>query len=158
MSTVPPKPSPATRTIGGNHRFWPTKRLILKKNECDNGTAMNIGRHIDKPWGWEEILEFNDYYCIKHLFIDSGCRLSKQYHERKTETLMLVQGEAELTLGTSEAEQIVVMDIFKLFPIPPGTMHRLKANGDRGALILEVSTPELDDVVRVEDDYGRSDS
>lgn len=119
---------------------------------------MKSGDHINKPWGWEEILELNDHYCIKHLFIDSGHRLSKQYHERKTETLMLVQGEAELTLGASATEQVVVMELSRLFAIPPGTVHRLKARGGHGALILEVSTLELDDVVRVEDDYGRSDT
>jgi mannose-6-phosphate isomerase-like protein (cupin superfamily) len=116
---------------------------------------MKSGDHIEKPWGWEEILELNDHFCIKHLSIDSGHRLSKQYHERKTETLMLVQGEAELSLGTSEVEQLVFMNLSKLFAIPPGTVHRIKATGDGGALILEVSTLELDDVVRVEDDYGR---
>jgi mannose-6-phosphate isomerase len=117
---------------------------------------MKTGDHIDKPWGWEEILDLNAHYCIKHLFINSGQRLSKQYHERKTETLMLVSGQAELTVGTDAGERVVAMTLSLPYPIAPGTIHRLKATSDDGALILEVSTLELDDVVRVEDDYGRS--
>lgn len=119
---------------------------------------MKIGDRIDKPWGWEEILDLNDHYCIKHLFIDGGHRLSKQYHERKTESLMLVQGEAELTLGTDGDEQVATMSSAQLFPIPPGMVHRLKATADQGALILEVSTREPDDIIRIEDDYGRADA
>jgi mannose-6-phosphate isomerase len=117
---------------------------------------MKTGDHIDKPWGWEEILDLNDHYCIKHLFINSGQRLSKQYHERKTETLMLAKGEAELTLGVDGSERAVSMEFSKPFRIAPGMIHRLRATSEDGALILEVSTLELDDVVRVEDDYGRS--
>ena len=117
---------------------------------------MKTGDSIDKPWGWEDIRDLNDHYCIKHLFINGGHRLSKQYHERKTETLMLVEGQAELTLGTGSDEQSVAMELWRPYPIAPGTMHRLKAIADQGALILEVSTPDLDDVVRVEDDYGRT--
>ncbi|MDA0798527.1 MAG: cupin [Chloroflexi bacterium] len=117
---------------------------------------MKIGDRIDKPWGWEEILDLNDHYCIKHMFINGGHRLSKQYHERKTESLMLVQGGAELTWGVDDREQVVPMQLAQLFPIPPGMIHRLKATADQGALILEVSTREADDIVRVEDDYGRA--
>jgi mannose-6-phosphate isomerase len=117
---------------------------------------MKTNDHIDKPWGWEDILELNDHYCIKRLFITGGHRFSKQYHERKTETLMLTSGEAELTVGTGDAESVVTMVPGEPHTIAPGTVHRLKAVAGDGALILEVSTPELEDVVRVEDDYGRS--
>lgn len=119
---------------------------------------MKTGDHIDKPWGWEEIVDLNSHYCIKHLFINSGRRLSKQYHVRKTETLMLTEGEAELTLGVGSAERVVPMVLSQPFAISPGTTHRVRATGPQGALILEVSTIELQDVVRLEDDYGRSPS
>ena len=116
---------------------------------------MKTGDHIDKPWGWEKILDLNDHYCIKHLFINGGHRLSKQYHEIKTETLILVDGGAELTLGASDNEYPLAMEFSHPYAITPGMIHRLKATADQGALILEVSTIELDDVVRIEDDYGR---
>jgi mannose-6-phosphate isomerase len=119
---------------------------------------MKTGDRIDKPWGWEEILELNDHYCIKHMFINSGHRLSKQYHERKTESLMLVHGEAELSCTIDGHDQVATMELSHLFPIPPGMIHRLKATGAQGALILEVSTLEVDDIVRLEDDYGRADA
>lgn len=91
-------------------------------------------QHIDKPWGYEEILEKNEFYVIKRIFVKKGHRLSKQYHNKKTETWIFPDGTIK--------------------HIPPKTIHRLEAKG--GDLeILEVSTPELDDVVRLEDDYNR---
>jgi|AP95_1055475.scaffolds.fasta_scaffold264614_1 mannose-6-phosphate isomerase-like protein (cupin superfamily) len=117
---------------------------------------MKTGDHIDKPWGWEQILDLNDKYCIKHLFLNTGHRLSLQYHERKTETLMLVEGGVELTIGRGSEEQVLAMAPMRPYPIAPGTIHRLKGQSPDGGLILEVSTLELDDVVRLDDDYGRA--
>ena len=117
---------------------------------------MKTGDHIDKPWGWEEILDLNDAYCIKHLFIEDGKRLSQQYHERKMETLMLVSGAADVTWGRGSDQRVEAMVLSQPYPIAPGTVHRLRATAPEGALILEVSTTELDDVVRLDDDYGRS--
>ena len=116
---------------------------------------MKSGDKIDKPWGWEHILELNGSYCIKQLFINGGHRLSKQYHERKTETLMLMEGEVEITLGSGGEEHVVEMVSSEPISIIPGTVHRMKASSTGGALILEISTTELDDVVRLDDDYGR---
>ena len=117
---------------------------------------MKTGDYIDKPWGWEKILDLNDHYCIKHLFINGGHRLSKQYHESKTETLILVDGQAELTLGSSDCEHLFAMESSHPYAITPGMIHRLRATADQGALILEVSTTELHDGVRIEDDDGRT--
>jgi mannose-6-phosphate isomerase len=115
---------------------------------------------IEKPWGWEEILERNERYVIKHIFVRTGARLSLQYHERKHETMMLVSGSAELMLRDGAGiDSYYRMQPGEPYVIAPGTVHRLggKAFGDAdGALVLEVSTPELDDVVRLEDDYGRT--
>ena len=116
---------------------------------------MKAGDHIEKPWGWEQVLDLNDRYCIKHLFIAEGRRLSLQYHERKTETLVLVEGACELTLGRGPDARVVSMKLNEPWPIAPGTVHRMKGASPEGALIFEVSTPELEDVVRLEDDYGR---
>ena len=118
---------------------------------------MKTNDHVDKPWGWEHILDLNASYCVKHLFVKDGHRLSLQYHERKRETLFLVSGRAELSLrANGTGEQTLEMQIGEPQPIEPGTVHRIKGTGSEGALILEVSTLELDDVVRLEDDYGRA--
>jgi mannose-6-phosphate isomerase len=117
---------------------------------------MKTGDHIDKPWGWEEILDLNDKYCIKHLFIEDGKRLSLQYHERKMETLILVSGACDVTWGRGVDERVEAMVLSKPYPVMPGTVHRMRGMSPEGALILEVSTTELDDVVRLDDDYGRA--
>ncbi len=109
----------------------------------------------EKPWGWERILELNSEYCIKHLFIKNQCRLSEQYHVYKTETLILVDGTAELMQREGDQEHVVEMPLGQAFPIAPGLVHRLTGTSPSGALVLEVSTPELSDVVRLSDDYGR---
>jgi mannose-6-phosphate isomerase-like protein (cupin superfamily) len=116
---------------------------------------MKTGDRIDKPWGWEQILDLNDRYCIKHLFLKEGHRLSLQYHERKTETLFLVEGGVELTLGAVGEQQVQTMSLMQPCPITPGTIHRMMGLAPSGGLILEMSTLELDDVVRLDDDYGR---
>jgi mannose-6-phosphate isomerase len=110
---------------------------------------------IEKPWGWERILELNAEYCIKHLFVKNECRLSEQYHVYKTETLILIDGSAELMRREGDQERVVEMPLGQPFPIPPGLIHRIRGSSPSGALILEVSTPELSDVVRLSDDYGR---
>lgn len=117
---------------------------------------MKTGDRIEKPWGWELLLELNDHYCIKHLYIAPGHRLSKQYHERKTETLMLVSGEVNLSIWEDGRERCISMLPTVPHHIPAGTVHRLHGVAPNGGLILEVSTIELTDVVRLEDDYGRN--
>jgi mannose-6-phosphate isomerase-like protein (cupin superfamily) len=118
---------------------------------------IKTGDRIDKPWGWEDILDLNEYYCVKHLFVKDGHRLSLQYHERKHETLFLQWGAAMLTLvPKGERPQEIAMAEGERHVIEPGTVHRIRATAPEGALILEVSTPELDDVVRLEDDYNRA--
>jgi mannose-6-phosphate isomerase-like protein (cupin superfamily) len=107
---------------------------------------MNI---IRKPWGREEWLILNDKYCLKRLYIDAGKRLSLQFHEIKKETMILEDGTCDL-LKNGET---ILMKYGEPYTINPRDVHRLHAHRD--TIILEVSTPEVDDVVRVEDDYGR---
>ena len=116
---------------------------------------MKTGDRIAKPWGWEHILELNDRYCIKHLFIASGHRISKQYHDHKTETLMLVSGAVSISFYDQGNERCAPMVLAEPHHIPPGRVHRLRGDAPDGGMVLEVSTTELDDVVRLEDDYGR---
>ena len=112
-------------------------------------------RRVEKPWGWELIWALTDRYCGKLLFVRSGEALSLQYHEAKDESWYVQEGRAELELsavGDLDREQIEI-GAGDCFRFQPQTVHRLRAIDD--TLIIEVSTPELDDVVRLEDAYGR---
>ena len=86
---------------------------------------------------------------MKQIEVNSGHALSLQYHERKHETMFLISGKMELTLG----DELRTMKRGEFVDIPPGTIHRVRALTD--VTILETSTPFLDDVVRLSDDYGR---
>ena len=111
-------------------------------------------RKVEKPWGHEEIFAETENYVGKILFIRQGEALSLQYHEVKEETLRVLEGTLELVTGTDverlEKHQIGPETVFH---IPPQTLHRMVAVTD--CLLLEVSTTQLDDVVRLEDRYGR---
>lgn len=110
---------------------------------------------IDKPWGYELIFAHTEKYAGKILHVNAGEALSLQYHDDKDETLYLLQGEYLLTL--EEDGELVEHQVRKgdVFHIRPGTKHRM-VGGPQGCDIIEVSTPELDDVVRLEDRYGRA--
>ena len=104
---------------------------------------------VDKPWGREEWIVLNDKYCLKRLYINAGEKLSLQYHEEKTETLILEEGICDLILG----DEYTLMYKNEPYTVHPQEIHRLIAHKD--TVILEVSTPEVDDVVRLQDDYNR---
>ncbi len=107
-------------------------------------------QRTDKPWGHELLFARTDKYAGKLLHIKKGKRLSLQYHTEKKETMYILEGLVELTIGD------VIMIVGKKsqsINIKPKTIHRVKALED--TIIIEVSTPELDDIVRLEDDYGR---
>ena len=111
-------------------------------------------RIIEKPWGNEEIFAETADYVGKILFIRAGEALSLQYHEIKDETLRVLEGQLELVSGKDvEHLESQVLDSGTVFHIPPGTLHRMVATTD--CRLLEVSTNHLDDVVRLEDRYGR---
>ena len=112
-------------------------------------------RRVDKPWGWELIWALTEHYCGKLLFVRAGEALSLQYHETKDESWYVQEGRAELevsTLGAAERE-IVEIGPGDCFHFEPRTVHRVRAIED--TLVIEVSTPDIDDVVRLEDAYGR---
>ncbi len=111
-------------------------------------------RRVDKPWGHELIWAHTDRYAGKILVIETGKRLSLQVHELKDESVLVLSGRLRLWLG----ERGGVVAPTELGPgehrrIPVGTVHRFEAI-ERCELI-EISTPELDDVIRIEDDFGR---
>ena len=112
-------------------------------------------RHVPKPWGHETIWAHTDRYVGKILHIKAGQALSVQYHERKDETVYLLRGEMKYWVqlpGDSELRD-QALSTGQSFRITPGTIHYMEAVTDCD--VLEASTPELDDVVRIKDRYGR---
>jgi mannose-6-phosphate isomerase len=111
--------------------------------------------HVDKPWGWELIWALGGAYCGKLLFVRAGESLSLQFHREKDESWYVQEGRARLELGEVGKAVLSTEVVTRgaAFHFPPGTVHRVTALDD--TLILEVSTPQLDDVVRLEDRYGR---
>jgi len=110
--------------------------------------------HVPKPWGHETIWARTDRYVGKILHVRAGESLSLQYHRRKEETIRVLSGGLSLEVGPAAGErQTVRLGPGDGWHIPAGTRHRMTALEDTD--ILEVSTPELDDVVRLEDRYGR---
>ena len=112
-------------------------------------------RRVDKPWGWELIWAETEQYVGKVLFVKAGESLSLQFHRVKVESWYLQSGRAKLELGdagdTLLKEEVVAAPAF--FHFAPGTVHRIAAIED--TTLIEVSTPHLDDIVRLEDEYGR---
>ena len=108
-----------------------------------------------KPWGKEVWFAYTDKYAGKILHVKRGHRYSLQYHEKKLETQYLYKGKVKFTYGTSKDNlQEKILSPGDKIDVHPYTIHRLEALED--SEIFEVSTPELDDVVKLDDDYGRS--
>jgi len=112
-------------------------------------------RIIDKPWGHEEVWAETDRYAGKFLVIKAGEMLSRQYHERKEETICVLDGVLVLEVGRGDAIERRELQPGESFHVTPGTVHRF-CGGAVGCRLVEVSTPELDDVVRLEDKYRRA--
>ena len=112
-------------------------------------------QRVEKPWGYELIWALTDDYCGKLLFVRAGHSLSLQFHRQKDEAWYFQSGRAKLELGRAGdgvlSEEVVAAGA--CFHYPPGTVHRVTALED--TMIVEVSTPHLEDVVRLEDNYGR---
>lgn len=114
-------------------------------------------RRVEKPWGYELIWAETDRYVGKLLHINAGEALSLQYHEVKDETIHLLSGSMRFWSGPSESLlEEVKLEAGTSFHVAPGTVHRMEALTDCD--VLEASTPHLEDVVRLEDRYGRTDA
>jgi len=119
------------------------------------GGAPGSTRTVDKPWGHELIWAHTDRYVGKILHIEAGEALSLQYHRVKDETIMVLRGRLRFEHFAEGAEPAVTeLAPHQPFHIGPGVRHRMTAVEDTD--VLEVSTPELDDVVRLDDRYGRT--
>ena len=110
-------------------------------------------RTVPKPWGHETIWAHTDRYVGKILHIKAGHELSVQYHNRKDETVHLLSGELIYRVKQGERLEDISLAVGQSFRLTPGTVHQMVAVSDCD--VLEVSTPELDDVVRLTDKYGR---
>jgi len=109
---------------------------------------------VDKPWGYELRWAITDRYLGKVLHINKGEALSLQYHRQKDECQYILAGAIDMEVGPTEGEMTTRrMRAGDTVHLTPGTRHRLTAAEDTD--IFEVSTPEIDDVVRLEDRYGR---
>jgi mannose-6-phosphate isomerase len=110
---------------------------------------------VEKPWGHELIWALTELYCGKLLVVKAGHELSLQFHREKDESWYVLEGRAKIELAApgekSPSTEVVTPGV--AFHITPGTVHRIHALED--TTVLEVSTPHLHDVVRLEDSYGR---
>jgi mannose-6-phosphate isomerase len=113
-------------------------------------------RHVPKPWGSEQIWALTERYCGKLLVVRAGHALSLQFHREKDESWYVLEGRAKIEFAAAgeKAPSSEVVKSGAAFRITPGTVHRVSALED--TTILEVSTPQLEDVVRLEDVYGRA--
>jgi mannose-6-phosphate isomerase len=110
---------------------------------------------VEKPWGYELIWAHTELYVGKILHIHAGEAFSLQFHEEKDETLHLLRGRVRLHVGPGvDSLEERILEEGDSVRIEPGTLHRMEALSEVD--LMEVSTPELDDVVRIEDRYGRA--
>lgn len=113
-----------------------------------------MNKIIEKPWGREEILELNDKYMLKRLTMLKNCRCSLQYHNKKRETIYVLSGELKIFEGeTKDTLKSAVYKAGDVITIEPKVIHRME--GLDISVYLEASTPDVDDTVRIEDDYNR---
>lgn len=114
---------------------------------------LNIPKKVEKPWGWELWIALSEHYAGKIIHINPGELLSLQYHKIKDESIYVLKGFLVLEIKENENLKEIKLEEGDCFRIPPGTIHRFKSSS--GCDIIEVSTPQLEDVVRLEDKYGR---
>jgi len=111
---------------------------------------------IIKPWGYEVILEHNPKYMVKKLFMRRGCRCSLQYHDQKCETIYVVSGILLVYIEHDTKSNFTSLRPGSYITINPGKIHRMMAVED--CIYIEASTPEINDVKRLGDDYNRMDN
>lgn len=113
-----------------------------------------LNKFVDKPWGNEKWLAVNEHYALKIITLNKGARTSLQYHKQKEEHIYVWEGKLSCEEDDGQGNMITtIYEVGEIMHNPTLAKHRLTALED--TVILEVSTPHLDDVVRVEDDYQR---
>ena len=109
---------------------------------------------VDKPWGYEEIWAETEKYIAKRMLIRAGQRMSLQYHQIKEETIYVASGLLVLWENENE-DEFKILKQGEVYHVKPKQIHRFGADLTGDVVLIEVSTPELDDVVRIKDDYKR---
>ena len=142
-------------TQGGVSVSPETKKTLQQLFGGKRVNASELPRRVEKPWGYEEIWAHTDHYVGKILSINAPHRLSYQYHRLKEETLRVLDGVVDLEYEEHSIRKTIRLKGGDVFHIVPCTKHRMTAV--ETCRILEVSTPFLGDVVRLEDDYGRKE-
>lgn len=114
-------------------------------------------KYVTKPWGHEEIWAHTPKYVGKILYINPNSKLSLQYHNEKEETIRVLKGTLYLHHEIKGNKELIVSKLVEgdIHHVPVGTIHRFEAR-EEAVELVEVSTSQLDDVVRIEDDYNRS--
>jgi mannose-6-phosphate isomerase len=140
------------RKAGTAFAPYPARRYYRHADNSRMSGRATIKR-VPKPWGHETIWAHTESYVGKILHIKAGEALSVQYHNVKDETVYLLSGELIYRIWENDQPRDVQLKIGEAFRITPGTIHQMEAVTDCD--ILEVSTPHLDDVVRIKDRYGR---
>ena len=115
-----------------------------------------MAERTDKPWGHELLWSHTEHYAGKIIHIEAGKRLSLQYHDDKHESILVIKGRLLLHLGRDQDARVLELSEGESADIPAGTVHRFEAPSSAPVDLIEVSTPQLDDVVRLEDDYDRA--
>jgi mannose-6-phosphate isomerase len=115
-----------------------------------------MASRTDKPWGYELLWSETPHYAGKIIHIDAGKRLSLQYHEHKHESVLVLSGTLLLNLGQGDDATVTELEPGQSADIPAGHIHRFEAPTAGAVEIIEVSTPHLNDVIRLEDDYDRT--
>jgi mannose-6-phosphate isomerase-like protein (cupin superfamily) len=110
-------------------------------------------QHIDKPWGFEEIITLTDRYCFKRLCLRAGKKTSLQLHEKKHETMYFLSGKGTIEIHGDGGVERLPIEPGRVVVVEPGVIHRVAADED--TLYVEASTPEMADVIRLQDDYQR---
>ena len=113
---------------------------------------------VEKPWGYERIWIHTEKYAAKYVFLAAGHKTSRKYHEIKDKTVFVLEGPLSLELGPdSEGEEILSIGVVsgESYHITPGSVYRFCAPEEYDVELMIVSTPEMTDVIRIEDDYGR---
>jgi mannose-6-phosphate isomerase-like protein (cupin superfamily) len=144
--------TPAARCDSCTSRGARDSRFTLQSRTMSGRADVKT---VQKPWGHETIWAHTDRYVGKILHITAGQALSVQYHERKDETVYLLSGQLKYWVKLDGSEELKDMRLSAgdAFRITPGTIHYMEAVTDCD--VLEASTPDLDDVVRLKDRYGR---
>ena len=128
----------------------------VSPNLLDLDRFASAVERVEKPWGYEVIFARTERYCGKLIFVRAGEELSLQFHRTKDETVYVHSGKIEMQIADPGSPTLdrEVAGPGRAFRLQPGVVHRWRALED--SVVLESSTPELDDVVRLDDRYGRA--